>query len=133
MRGFAIRRIATSLLAVVGVSLLVFLLVHLIPGDPVDNMLGEGADPRDKAALRACLDLDQSLPVQFGRFARHVVDGTLGTTCHDPLHPRTVASLIGEALPSTVALAAAAMVVALLLALPLGVAAALRPRGALDA
>ncbi len=133
MEAFVLRRLGTSLLAVFGVSLLVFLLVHLIPGDPVDNMLGEGADPRDKAVLRACMDLDQPLPVQFGRFLRHVGDGTLGHTCHDPLHPRTVASLIGEALPSTAALAAAAMVVALLLALPLGVAAALRPGSALDA
>jgi peptide/nickel transport system permease protein len=133
VKRFALRRLGASLLAVAGVAVLVFLLVHLIPGDPVDNMLGEGADPRDKAALRACLDLDQSLPVQFGRFARHVADGTLGTTCHDPLHPRTVRSLIGEALPSTVALAVAAMAVALVLALPLGVAAALRPRSALDA
>jgi peptide/nickel transport system permease protein len=133
LRTFLLRRLGTSLLAVAGVALLVFLLVHVIPGDPVDNMLGEAADPRDKAALRACLDLDQPLPVQLGRFARHVLDGTLGTTCHDPLHPRTVASLIGEALPSTVALAAAAMAVALLFALPLGVAAALRPRSGLDA
>ena len=133
MRSFLLRRLGTSLLAIAGVSLLVFLLVHLIPGDPVDNMLGEGADPRDKAALRACLDLDQPLAVQLGRFVRHVGDGTLGTTCHDPLHPRTIASLIVEAVPSTVALAAAAMVVALLLALPLGIAAALRPRSLLDA
>jgi peptide/nickel transport system permease protein len=133
MKSFALRRLGTSLLAIVGVSVLVFLLVHLIPGDPIDNMLGEGADPRDKAALRACLDLDQKLPVQFGRFARHVADGTLGTTCHDPLHPRSVASLIFAALPSTVALAIAAMVVALVLALPLGVAAALRPGSGLDA
>ncbi|MSP61975.1 MAG: ABC transporter permease [Myxococcales bacterium] len=133
MRTFLLRRLGTSLLAVVGVSVLVFLLVHLIPGDPVDNMLGEGADPRDKAALRACMDLDQTLPVQFARFAGHVADGTLGVTCHDPLHPRTVASLIGEALPETVALAAAAMLVALLLAIPLGVAAALRPGTGLDA
>jgi ABC-type dipeptide/oligopeptide/nickel transport system permease component len=61
VRGFLFRRLATSLLAVAGVVVLVFLLVHLIPGDPVDNMLGESADPRDKAALRACLDLDQPL------------------------------------------------------------------------
>jgi len=132
MRRFVLRRLGTSLLAVVGVALLVFLLVHLIPGDPVDNMLGEGADPRDKAALRACLDLDRPLPVQLARFARSVGDGTLGTTCHDPRHPRTVASLIAEALPHTVELAIAAMVVALVLALPLGIAAALRPGSALD-
>src|SRR5215475_9236884 len=109
---FLRRRLLSSLSAVFGVSVLVFLLVHLIPGDPIDNLLGERADPRDKAEMRACMDLDQSLVVQFGRFLRHVGDGTLGTTCPD--RSRTVASLIVEAYPSTVTLALAAMVVALL-------------------
>jgi ABC-type dipeptide/oligopeptide/nickel transport system permease component len=132
MRGsFLRRRLLSSLTAVFGVSVLVFLLVHLIPGDPVDNLLGERADPIDKAEMRRCMDLDQPLPIQFGRFLRHVADGTLGRTCPD--RRRTVASLIAEALPSTIALATAAMVVALLLALPLGILAALRPRSALDA
>lgn len=133
MKSFLLRRLATSLLAVAGVLVLVFLLVHLIPGDPVDNMLGESADPRDKAALRACLDLDQSLPVQFGRFLGSIADGTLGRTCHDPLHPRTVTSLIAEAFPHTLALASAALLVALILALPLGVLAALRQGTWVDA
>jgi peptide/nickel transport system permease protein len=124
------RRLVASASAVFGVSVLVFLLVHLIPGDPIDNLLGERADPRDKAEMRACMDLDQPLAVQFGRFLGHIADGTLGTTCPD--RSRTVAQLIAEALPSTVALAVAAMVVALLLALPLGVLAALRQGGALD-
>jgi peptide/nickel transport system permease protein len=128
---FLRRRLLSSAVAVLGVSVLVFLLVHLIPGDPIDNLLGERADAVDKADMRACMDLDQTLPVQFARFAHHVFDGTLGTTCPD--RSRTVAALIGEALPSTVALALAAMVVALVLALPLGVVAALRPRGPLDA
>jgi peptide/nickel transport system permease protein len=128
---FLRRRVWSSLVAIFGVSVLVFLLVHLIPGDPVDNLLGERADPVDKAEMRACMDLDRPLPVQFGRFLLHVADGTLGTTCPD--RSRTVASLIKEALPSTVALALAAMAVALLLALPLGILAALRPRSALDA
>src|SRR3954469_17175358 len=132
MRGsFLRRRLLSSLVAVLGVSVLVFLLVHLIPGDPVDNLLGERADPRDKAEMAACMDLDQSLPVQFGRFLRHVADGTLGTTCPD--RSRTVAALIAEALPSTLAPALAAMVVALVLALPLGIIAALYPKSAIDA
>jgi peptide/nickel transport system permease protein len=125
------RRVISSLVAVLGVTVLVFLLVHLIPGDPIDGLLGERADPADKVEMRACMDLDQPLLVQFGRFWKGVADGTLGTTCPD--RTRTVASLIGEALPSTMALAAAAMAVALLLALPLGVLAALRPRSPLDA
>ena len=132
MRGsFVRRRLLSSLTAVFGVSVLVFLLVHLIPGDPVDNLLGERADPIDKIEMRRCMDLDQPLVVQFGRFLRHVADGTLGHTCPD--RRRTVASLIADSLPSTIALATAAMVVALVLALPLGILAALRPRSALDA
>ena len=125
------RRLLGSLVAVLGVTLLVFFLVHLIPGDPVENLLGERADPADVAAMRACMDLDQPIVVQLGRFLRHVVDGTFGLTCPD--QQRTVASLIWAALPSTVALATAAMLVALVLALPLGVLAAIRPGSALDA
>ena len=101
MRRFLLRRVATSLLAVAGVVVLVFLLVHLIPGDPVDNMLGEAADPRMKADLRRCLDLDQTLLVQFGRFLRNVGNGTLGTTCHDPDHPEAIGSLIASRLQYT--------------------------------
>lgn len=132
MRTFLLRRLFTSAVAVAGVLVLVFLLVHLIPGDPVDNMLGEGADPRDKAALRACLDLDQPLTTQFGRFVRSIGDGTLGHTCNDPLHPKTVTSLVAAAFPYTVALAASGLIIALVLALPLGVLAALRPRTGVD-
>lgn len=125
------RRLLSSLVAIVGVLLLVFLLVHLIPGDPVENLLGERADPADVADMRACMDLDQSLWTQLYRFLHHVLDGTFGVTCPD--RARTVASLVWAALPPTVELAAAAMVVALLLALPLGVLAAIRPGSALDA
>jgi peptide/nickel transport system permease protein len=125
------RRLFSSLVAVFGVSILVFLLVHLIPGDPVDNLLGENASAVDKQEMRHCMDLDQSLRMQYALFVSHIADGTLGTTC-DGSH-RTVASLIGEALPSTIALAGAAMVVALVLALPLGLLAALRPGSPLDA
>jgi peptide/nickel transport system permease protein len=124
------RRLLSSLVAIVGVTLLVFFLVHLIPGDPVANLLGERADPADVAAMRACMDLDQPLWVQLLRFLRHVLDGTFGLTCPDQQH--TVASLIWNALPSTVALATAAMIVALVLALPLGVLAAIRPGSWLD-
>src|ERR1700759_3236637 len=99
---FLRRRLLSSLSAVFGVSVLVFLLVHLIPGDPIDNLLGERADPRDKAQMRACMDLDRPLPAQLGRFLLHVADGTLGMTCPD--RRRTVASLILDALPSTVEL-----------------------------
>ena len=128
---YLLRRLFTSLIAVVGVCVLVFLLLHLIPGDPIDNLLGERADPIDKEAMRACMDLDRPPIVQLGRFFHSIFDGTLGVSCPDKT--RTVASRIAEALPSTVALAVAAMLVAILLALPLGILSALRPRSPLDA
>jgi ABC-type dipeptide/oligopeptide/nickel transport system permease component len=128
--GYIRRRLLSSLVAIAGVTLLVFFLVHLIPGDPVENLLGERADPADVAEMRACMDLDQPLLVQLGRFVRHVADGSFGVTCPD--RTRTVASLIWDALPSTVALALAAMLVALLFALPLGVLAAIRPGSLVD-
>jgi peptide/nickel transport system permease protein len=128
---YVLRRLLTSLVAVVGVCVLVFLLLHLIPGDPIDNLLGERADPIDKEAMRACMDLDKPPLVQLGRFFGSIFDGTLGVSCPDKT--RTVASRIAEALPSTVALAVAAMVIAILLALPLGVLSALRPNSTLDA
>lgn len=130
LRRFLLRRALSSLLAILGVVGAVFLLLHVVPGDPVDNLLGEEARPADKAALRACLDLDQPLHVQFGRYLGHVADGTLGLSCPDK--SRTVAGRIAAVLPQTAALATAAMVVALLLALPLGVVAALRPRTGWD-
>lgn len=130
-RRFLLRRLLTSLLSVVGATLLVFLLLHMIPGDPVDNLLGEDARPADKAELRRCMDLDQPLPVQLGRFLRSIGDGTLGVSCPD--RKTTVAGRIAAVLPYTVTLAVVSMSLALLLALPLGIAAALRPRTMLDA
>jgi peptide/nickel transport system permease protein len=130
MRRFLMRRLFTSLLAVLGVVVAVFLLLHVVPGDPVDNLLGEDARPQDKLELRRCMDLDQPMPVQLYRFLRSVGDGTLGYSCPD--RKRTVAGRIAEVMPHTVALAVSAMIVALLLALPLGVVAALRPRSGWD-
>jgi peptide/nickel transport system permease protein len=122
---FLLRRLATSAVALAGVCVLVFLLIHLIPGDPVDNLLGETAPAAERTRLRRALHLDEPLPVQFGRFVGGIADGSLGRSF---LHSdRTVASLIAEVFPYTLQLAVVAMVVALLLALPLGIAAALRP------
>lgn len=131
LRRYLVRRLVSSLGSVLGVVVLVFVLLHLIPGDPVDNLLGEEARPQDKAELRKCMDLDQSLPVQFGRFLKSTVDGTLGYSCPD--RKTTVAARIKKVLPETVQLAVAAMLVALTLALPLGIGAALKARTRWDA
>ena len=109
-----------------GAVVLTFLLLHLTPGDPVDNLLGDEARIEDKIELRRCLDLDQTLPVQFGRFVYSIWDGTLGHSCPD--RKETVAQRIKKAFPATLTLAISAMAVALMLALPLGILAALKAR-----
>jgi peptide/nickel transport system permease protein len=124
LRHYLFRRFFSSLVSVLGVIVLTFLFLHLIPGDPVDNLLGEDARPQDKAELRACLDLDQPLSTQFGRFLGSIADGSLGYSCPD--RKVTVKSRIVRALPSTVALAMSAMMWALPVAICLGVLAALR-------
>lgn len=122
---YLLRRALTAGVALLGVCLLVFFLIHLIPGDPVDNMLGETAPAAERDRLRQALHLDEPLTAQLGRFARGIGDGTLGRSFRHT--DRTVTSLIVEVFPDTLLLALAAMVVAVLLALPLGIAAALRP------
>ncbi len=131
LRRYLVRRLLSSLVSVAGVVALTFVLLHLIPGDPVDNLLGEDARPQDKIELRRCMDLDQTLPIQFGRFVKSIFDGTLGYSCPD--RKLTVAQRIKKALPPTATLAVSAMLVALGLALPLGIVAALKVRSRWDA
>ncbi len=124
---FLLRRLGYGALAILGVSILVFSFLHVVPGDPVDNLAGGDATPEQRAKIEHCMGLDQSLPDQFVGFLGHIVDGTLGHQCRsgDPKGP-TVASRIFEVLPYTIELAIAGMLVAILLALPLGVIAAVR-------
>jgi peptide/nickel transport system permease protein len=133
--GFLLSRLWSAVVTVFGVSVLVFSLVHLVPGDPVEVMLGESAQPADRAALRSALGLDRPLPTQFGCFvagiARLTPDRLRDVGCSEAagqsLHARRpVVDLIAERLPATLELAAAGLAVALLLAVPLGSVAALR-------
>jgi peptide/nickel transport system permease protein len=104
-----------------GVSFLVFLLIHLIPGDPVEVMLGESARAADKAALRAALGLDLPLGEQFLRYLDGLARFDLGESLHSR---RPVAELLAERIPATLRLGGAAFAVALAVSLPLGVLAA---------
>lgn len=127
---FAARRSLGAAAAVVGVSLAVFALRHAVPGDPIDAMLGEQATETDREALRVCLDLDKGIGGQLVSFGKDVLSGTLGISCLD--RRSTVASLIRQVYPRTLELAVAAVGLALLLALPLGILASLRPGSWLD-
>ena len=121
---YVLLRVLRGIATVFGVVSLVFLLLHLIPGDPVLAMLGDQATPEDRAALRHALHLDQPLLEQYVLFLSDVWSGGLGQSFRD--QTRTVASLIGEVVPDTLWLALTAIVVALAAALPLGTLAAVR-------
>lgn len=130
MARFLIRRLLWSGPVLLGVLTLVFFLIHLIPGDPIDVMLGERAAEADRAALREALHLDDPILTQYGRFLAGVAHGDLGRSLTSQ---RPVAGLILARYPATLQLAAAALFVALLIALPLGILSAVRPRTAVDA
>jgi peptide/nickel transport system permease protein len=124
-----IPRLASAALAVLGVSTLVFLLIHLVPGDPVEAMLGEGASPADRGALRAALGLDRPLGIQYLDFLGGLVRLDLGDSLQSQ---RPVADLIGERIGPTLELATASLILALVIAIPLGVIAAQHRGTALD-
>jgi peptide/nickel transport system permease protein len=122
-RYFAVR-LGRAAATVLGVVSLVFLLVHLIPGDPVDAILGDQASPEDRAALRHTLRLDRPVFEQYLLFLGDVADGSLGHSFRR--RTEEVSGLISRVLPHTVILALASVVVAWFLAIPLGAVAAVR-------
>jgi len=123
---FLLRRLGSGIVAIVGVSVLVFAFLHLVPGDPIDHLAGGEATPEQRAKLEACMGLDRPVAEQLVAFLGHVADGTLGHQCPDPEKRPTVAARIWSVLPHTMWLALAGMLVAAVLALPLGVLAAVK-------
>ena len=117
-------RLLRALLTVVGLVTIVFLLVRLIPGDPVEAILGDQAGPEEKAELRRALDLDRPIGAQYVSFLEDLADGTMGASFRRP--DRSVWSLMQEVLPHTIILALAALAVAWSVAVPLGTLAAAR-------
>src|SRR6187397_881221 len=113
----------------IGVATLVFSLIHLVPGDPAQAMLGDGAAPQDIADLRTSLGLDQPLLTQYVSFLRHAITGDLGKSFRTG---QPVTTMIVERVPATAELAIAAMLVAMVIAIPLGVVAAVRRGTAID-
>jgi peptide/nickel transport system permease protein len=116
-------RLGAAALVVFGVCTLVFLLIHLVPGDPVEAMLGEGARPADRAAMTAALGLDRPLGEQYRLYLLRLLRFDLGQSFS---FQRPVLDLLAERLPATLTLAGVALVLALALAIPLGVLAACR-------
>ena len=119
---FLVRRLIYSLVVLVGVLVVVFALVHLVPGDPVRVALGTRYTPEAYAALRSASGLDRPLAEQFFSYARSAVTGDLGVSFRNG-DPVTLTLL--DRLPATVSLAVVGIVIALLIAIPAGIWAAL--------
>lgn len=115
-------RLFSTVTVLFGVSLVVFILIHLIPGDPVEVMLGEHASAADRQALTTALGLDQPLPQQLLQYYGRLLQFDLGESLFSR---QPVGDLILQRLPATLELTVAALMVALVLAFPLGVIAAL--------
>ncbi len=129
MIAYIARRLLQLLPIVLIVATLVFSLIHFIPGDPVELMLGDGARAADISALRTELGLDRPLGVQYAAFLRGLLRGDLGKSLH---YQRPVTTLLLEHYPATLELALASLLVAFLIAVPLGIAAALNKDRAID-
>lgn len=123
MVNFIVSRILSAVIVVLGVSCIVFLFIHMIPGDPVEVMLGESARPADREVLREALGLHLPLFEQLRNYYIGLFQFDLGSSLHSA---RPVVELIGERLPATVELALASLIVAIIIAFPLGTIAAIR-------
>jgi peptide/nickel transport system permease protein len=129
VRSYAIRRSLTVIPVLLGVSGLVFSFVHLIPGDPATAMLGEKATPERTEAVRKQLGLDRPIHTQYLLYMGKVIRGDLGTSVvrGDPVLPDLL-----RRFPATVELAAAAIALALLFGIPIGIVSAVWRRSVVD-
>lgn len=123
MLRFVVSRLLSALVVVLGVVCLVFMLIHIVPGDPVEVMLGESASIADRVALRHAMGLDQPLYWQLLHYLQHLLQLDLGTSLHSR---QPVVQILAARIPATAELALAGLVVAIIVALPLGITAATR-------
>ncbi len=129
MIAYLLRRIAALLPVALGVATLTFALIHLVPGDPVIAMLAESAAPADIEGLRHQLGIDRPLGAQYLSFLAGIARGDLGQSIATGV---PVATLIRERFPATLELAGTGLIVAIVIAFPLGMIAGARPGGAAD-
>ncbi len=122
-------RVLLALPALWLIVTMVFLLAHIVPGDPVQQMLGEGARPEDLQQLRHTLGLDLPLPTQYGKYLAHVIHGDLGESIR---FQQPVASMILSHYPATLELAIVALLVCAAIGIPAGMMAAQRRGTSVD-
>lgn len=126
---YTLRRFLQAVPILLGVVFIVMVSMEFIPGDPVCLMLGELATEEMVTDLRTRLGLDDPLPVRYIRYLGEVAQGDMGNSVRDQ---RPVSEIIGEALPVTMQLGGAALLLTVLLGVPLGVVSAARPNSLLD-
>ena len=129
MGNYLIVRLSNALIVVFGVISLVFFLIHFIPGDPVEVMLGESAQVADREELREVLGLNKPVVDQWINYLTHVLRLDLGSSLHSR---QPIADILIERLPATLELAIVALLFALLIALPLGIIAAISKNSVWD-
>ena len=129
MGSFLARRLLATVPVLLIVAVLVFLMLRLTPGDPAAVLAGDAASTEQIAQIRAGLGLDRSIPEQFAIWFGRLVTGDLGQSFY---YKTAVTDLIGQRLEPTVSLAALTILIAVLVAVPLGVIAAWRFGGWLD-
>lgn len=128
--GKLLERLLQLVPVLLGVSLIVFVMMALTPGDPVQIMIGDQAvTPEQEAALRHDLGLDRPIYERFFVFLGNAVQGDFGTSFY---HRRPVSDVIVERLPATIELSLVALIVALVTSIPLGVLAAIKKNSILD-
>lgn len=129
MTAFIVRRLLLAVPTLLGVLIVAFLLLFVAPGDPVQAMVGERADEQTIARLRRELRLDDPLPVRFGHYVAGIVTGDLGKSY---ITNRPIRNDILERFPKTLQLAGAAMLLATVCGVTLGILSARNPGGPLD-
>jgi peptide/nickel transport system permease protein len=129
MANFMLRRLFTTLLVMLGVSFVVFIIIHLVPGDPVRVMLGLQADQAKVEEIRHLMGFDRPILVQYVDWLWSALHGDLGQSY---ITGDSVAAAVGQRLPATFSLALAALLIALVIALPAGMISAMRPGSLTD-
>ena len=120
---FLIKKLSSFVTVIFGVLLLTFLLIHLVPGDPVEVMLGESASVADRDQLRAELGLNQPLIQQFGSYLNKLSHGDFGNSIHTK---QPIIDMLKTRYPATLKLAIMSLLIGLSIGIPLGIYAALK-------
>lgn len=129
MLGYLVGRLAQALPVLILASLAVFLVLRLVPGDPADAIAGEDASPAEVEAIREDLGLNDPIPVQYARWISDLVRGDLGVSIRTGI---PISRLVKLSFPPTIELAVASYAIAILIGIPLGTIAGVKPRSGWD-